>query len=761
MKGDFSRRTFDPRKHYSAVLMQQGRVQLDADWNEQRAIDRHRIETETRDVVGPSGAPFEAAGFGITVTPDGKLVIGAGRYYVDGILCENDSDVTYGDQSHLPGSPDVPASIQAGETVGLVYLDVWRRHVTALDDPRIREVALGGPDTTTRVQTIWQVKILEAKPRQEKGTAPACGDDFPEWDDLLAGALGTGTLNARTRPVETPDGPCLIPPEAGYQRLENQLYRVEIHGAGGLGTATFKWSRDNGTVVTAIVGPIDGREVPVHDLGPDDVLGFGPGQWVEIADDQAELAGRPGGLFRIDHVDAGRRVVVLTSAPDPPDLGTHPKLRRWDTVASPGTLRVEQPAANDGWIALEGGIEVRFGAGTYTTGQYWLIPARTATGEIEWPPYDLPNANPQPQPALGIHHHISRLGLIYRDERTGELGVQDCRTIFPPLAARALHVVQTSWLNDADFSAARLLETGLTIWLDGPPEPRTVSPATMIVTLEGPQVGIVPEASPDVILILDGDIQVRDRVITWTPVGLTTLLLNQFVERGASLLRVTLKGHVIWREQGGRRLYLDGQAFGETSRVSESGAERTALIFPTGDGARASDFESWCRIGPRRSVSRPLQVTSVQAVTVEPDGESRPIKADPIALPPVPRDPAPIPSQEPINGFEITFNREVRPEPFSQGGRNLCVRVVREIGGVTGPVPLSAFDGSLTLLRPNVARYRLDADPLTRGRWFLVVIGDDVDQGRAVRAADDGSALDGDYDGQPGHHLVLPFEIRQ
>ena len=30
MKGDFSRDTFDPLKHFSRVLMQQGRVQLDA-----------------------------------------------------------------------------------------------------------------------------------------------------------------------------------------------------------------------------------------------------------------------------------------------------------------------------------------------------------------------------------------------------------------------------------------------------------------------------------------------------------------------------------------------------------------------------------------------------------------------------------------------------------------------------------------------------------------------------------------------------------
>ena len=55
MKGDFSRDTFDPGKHYTGVLMQQGRVQLDADWNEQQSIHHHRIATQTRDVIGFSG----------------------------------------------------------------------------------------------------------------------------------------------------------------------------------------------------------------------------------------------------------------------------------------------------------------------------------------------------------------------------------------------------------------------------------------------------------------------------------------------------------------------------------------------------------------------------------------------------------------------------------------------------------------------------------------------------------------------------------
>ena len=89
MSGDFSRKTFIPQRHYSGVLMQQGRVQLDADWNEQLAIHRHRTQTEALDVIGPCGVPQATDGFKIGETPDGTdLTISPGRIYVDGLLCE-------------------------------------------------------------------------------------------------------------------------------------------------------------------------------------------------------------------------------------------------------------------------------------------------------------------------------------------------------------------------------------------------------------------------------------------------------------------------------------------------------------------------------------------------------------------------------------------------------------------------------------------------------------------------------------------------
>ena len=116
MKGDFTRDTFDPQKHYSSVRMQQGRVQVDADWNEQQDITDHRTETETIDVIGPCGGPWHHAGFHLVpqvadltadeqarpenqnpppLTLGGDFYISGGRYYVDGILCENDGIVPY------------------------------------------------------------------------------------------------------------------------------------------------------------------------------------------------------------------------------------------------------------------------------------------------------------------------------------------------------------------------------------------------------------------------------------------------------------------------------------------------------------------------------------------------------------------------------------------------------------------------------------------------------------------------------------------
>src|SRR5437016_10660335 len=76
--------------------MQQGRVQLDSDWNEWLAELVRRMQAGTLDILGravyPATTPYA---FEITVSsPGGKntLLIGPGRMYIDGLLAENHGD---------------------------------------------------------------------------------------------------------------------------------------------------------------------------------------------------------------------------------------------------------------------------------------------------------------------------------------------------------------------------------------------------------------------------------------------------------------------------------------------------------------------------------------------------------------------------------------------------------------------------------------------------------------------------------------------
>ena len=93
MKADITRSTYNKDKQYVKVNAQQGRVQLDADWNEQFDIQAYFDKLLLGDIVGKTGTPIEDSGFEIVPTADAtSFTIGKGRYYVDGLICENNSD---------------------------------------------------------------------------------------------------------------------------------------------------------------------------------------------------------------------------------------------------------------------------------------------------------------------------------------------------------------------------------------------------------------------------------------------------------------------------------------------------------------------------------------------------------------------------------------------------------------------------------------------------------------------------------------------
>jgi hypothetical protein len=425
MRGDFSRDTYDRVRHFSRVLQQQGRVQLDADWNEQAEILLHYVRTLAADLIGPGAGPA-GNGLGLEIsgtTPAEGLTIGPGRYYVDGVLCENERTVGYSEQQDYPGAP----ALKVTGTV-VVYLDVWERHLTAVEDDRIREVALGGPDTATRTKVVWQVKVDDGTAAPFPNRTPTPVTLRREWSTWIRRwqPEHTGCLRARAKR-----------PDAKYQGAENQLYRVEVHRGGAAGTATFKWSRDNGSVASR--AQLSGVEVAIESPRR-----FAAGQWVELTNDGQELRGRPGPLVKVRRAEDARLTLEspVSVPPDVPAGETWPtKVRRWDhhdagsQTLLEGAVPLIEGAAASGWIDLEDGVQVQFLPGstdgsathTYRAGDYWLIPARVATGDIEWP-VGADGVTPASRPPRGTCHHYAPLAILHS---TGAgWTVIDCRCAF-------------------------------------------------------------------------------------------------------------------------------------------------------------------------------------------------------------------------------------------------------------------------------------------------------------------------------------------
>ncbi|MBW4686838.1 MAG: tail fiber domain-containing protein [Komarekiella atlantica HA4396-MV6] len=532
MKGDFTRFTFQPEKRYTSVLMQQGRLQLDADWNEQMSILGYLNQTQARDMIGASAGTSETeGGFQLLPTPDNTdLIIREGRFYLGGLLCElrlgTPISVKWLDektiqvpfvmldglalakdqwieitgqkfkkrikilkddlkQQTLELAQPVPKPTDVGETLQLrrlityktqpeytnpptpsanllylVYLDLWQRHVTVIDDPELREVALNGIDTTTRLKTIAQVKLLDITEdihklaqmqlplNQETGLLKqkpplSTLENLPAWQKLLNHNVWMTASTALDPTSSNTLG--------NYLCNENRLYRVEIHADGTLEKATFKWSRDNGSIVSAVKS-IEGNVIKLkgqeeYKLFADPFSQEKP--WIEIISEAQELHNQPGILVRLKELKPPNQLLFDQSQVQGIDIPKATpeqaeqqklKVRRWDGKDS----------TSGDWKVLEEGIKVRFNTTSlgdeFRNGDFWLIPARAAGKQIEWP-RDLAKVKdqpgePLPQKSAGIEHRYAILALVKTEANTGEFvpaienddwTQSDLRIKFPPL----------------------------------------------------------------------------------------------------------------------------------------------------------------------------------------------------------------------------------------------------------------------------------------------------------------------------------------
>ena len=498
MSFDISRSSFRPRRNFLGVVMQQGRVQLDSDWNEWQDEYSRRIQAGTLDTIGQAVYPASTPNaFKITAGTNASgntLYIGAGRYYVDGLLAENHGpeteaawDDSLGEMSGAPAfattgtaqtdytqQPYLPnAQLPAAGSVCIAYLDVWQRDVTYLEDPWLIDPAVN-IDTTGRRQTVWQVKLLNLG---TSGTTPDCSTDIPSFDALSAPPAGRLTSGLVPNAAS---GPCCLSPNTGFTGQENQLYRVEIHTGGtpgaipaaGYGSAalsggipTFKFSRDDASVQTSVsaiasVSTSSGAvsQLTVASLGRDQVLGFAVNDWIEITDDVYELNGEPGEIYQITGVTAATNTITLSGSVSShfplnggqttPDL--HTRITRWDqqgqiystdssgnltpwydlAAGSSGVIPIPPTGSSGLVLVLENGVTISFD----------LSPEPTSANETgfrtgDYWLFSARAANGTVEtltaaPPLGINHHYAKLGVV-----TFPTVPSDCRLEWPPSAS--------------------------------------------------------------------------------------------------------------------------------------------------------------------------------------------------------------------------------------------------------------------------------------------------------------------------------------
>lgn len=437
--------TTDPRRARS-VVSRQGQVLLDTDFDQQSRHLLERIEVETLDVLGsPQRLVYPAGTDGFKITLSGgapvDFSIAAGRGYLKGWLVENAATCKLGTQPH-PRAGDTLAS------PGIVALKALIRHIDPVEDPVLADKALGDAQASGRALVDWQVFPFSIS------AAVTCATSTTNADWLKLTAPSTGTLAVIPQAAAPSTDPCSLTPGGGYTRLENLLYRIEVHegvAQPGFPTADgprfrldqlkVKLSRRNASVMAKIT-TVASSEISVAPPALDARNWFAPGLYAEIVSPHDDVDPRPAlaaqRLFRIASATDDKVTLEATPAQIVATGATGAGawfLRLWD--AFPGGAGVATVAAPGGSstsavIDLGDGLSIQLGGGagaTFRRGDHWTCAAR-ADGSVDWP------AGAVQMTPHGPETRYAPLAVLGGPATAPTL--EDCRIPFATLTDRAL-----------------------------------------------------------------------------------------------------------------------------------------------------------------------------------------------------------------------------------------------------------------------------------------------------------------------------------
>lgn len=436
-RGDMSQWGDLRESNFNGVLHQQGKVLLDRDWNDQIRILNKWQDRAGQDIVGPGVAAIPANNPDAWLVQEAAVVnqevqvkLRSGSGWADGLPFTLDSDDPVSlVATYLEPPTQSPAANVASIANGVrdaVVLELWREDLNAFQVPaELLEPALGGPDTTLRIQTAARLRLL----RMDKDDT--CESVISKIQDDL-NDLGRLTVTLKD-PVTIPDEDCPVEEGGGYTGFEHFLYRIEIAKTNVGPRRRFKWSQVNGGLVgrgkfeAGNGGPnkvqIQANSQAINHSGLDDFYL----EVVEFDEDEGYWRVTYGAEVSLDNSDlkVSKEHYVETELPS----GTV-FFRLWNgilhiddyTASPPGTPKT-----------LLHGIRLAFETGGgifYRPGDYWTFSVRA--GEIENPQVLINRESPH-----GIQVHRVPLAILYwtggRAIRFVRDEIKDCRKIFHPL----------------------------------------------------------------------------------------------------------------------------------------------------------------------------------------------------------------------------------------------------------------------------------------------------------------------------------------
>jgi hypothetical protein len=437
MGSDRARISYDPDQQYRAVVAQQGRVTLEADWNEAHQIGSEELREETLDFVGPSGTPDDGYKV-VSVTRQFDFATTLGTMYVGGIRAFSPAQIQYSNQRDWldhEGDPTwvKPADLaNAPATREFVYLLLREQQVSAVEDSALLEKALGGPDTTQRLRLIQHIVRLQAT---GENCSSALDEAIKIWrekkglqlDRSTLRLLSSATLQVSFAPPPTPVDLCEPEARSGYLGSDNQLIRVQIIDQGKL-----VWGYDNAAFLYR-AEVVDAQTLRLNPRPVDESHRPRTNQAVEVLRSAAQLQNN-------EYIAAATGLVTTLTANYDPDtrgvsLAEALPAEYQNTTQTPSLFlrvweKIEDFTPGNAVSLGDIGLQVTLSTNNqpWHIGDYWQIAVRPGEPTEVYPK----RYREAPQPPDGPRLWVCPLAVIGWND--GSLGIlEDCREHFDDL----------------------------------------------------------------------------------------------------------------------------------------------------------------------------------------------------------------------------------------------------------------------------------------------------------------------------------------